>query len=138
MLGEITISEGLYHFIKEQTNDRYALQLILFFADHPYAQFSELAIIYALDQDGRKRCIREALRGLVDKGILEKCINSYVVIYSLAEYTRSLVLELKKLASPQRQLLLYPDFVGKGGHLFQHVAAGVSHEIPSTAVMSKL
>jgi len=114
MTNEITISDGLYHLIKEQTNHHYALQLILFFADHPYARFNKLAIIYALDQDGGKRCIKKALSDLVDKGIIiEKCINSHVPVYSLAENMRSLVLELKKLALRQRQLLLCPALITK-------------------------
>ena len=53
MDSEITISEELVHFIRKNANDRYRLQLVLFFADHPCAQFNELAIIHALDKDGQ-------------------------------------------------------------------------------------
>jgi len=98
MTSEITISSELGHFIKERTNDHYALQIILFFADHPYARFNELAIIHALNHDNGRRCLQKALTGLVDQGIIKRCLGSNVLLYSLAENMRSPVLELTKLA----------------------------------------
>ncbi len=114
MTSEITIPEELYRFIKEHTNDYYLQQLIMFFTDHPYAQFNELAIIHALNQDGGRRCVQEALRNLVDKGIIKTCIDSNVPLYSLPANMQSLVLELAKLEPRQRQLLLWPNFVKEG------------------------
>ncbi len=104
MVSEIIMSEELFHFVKEQLDDNYALQCMLFFADHPYVQFNELAIIHALNQDGRRRYIQKALRALVDNGMIKTSIDSNVLLYSLPETMLSLGLELAKLDVRQRQL----------------------------------
>ncbi len=142
MTSEITISEELRHFVNEHTNDYYTLQIILFFADHPYARFSELAIIHALNHDGGGHCIQEALRGLVDKGMMKMSTESNVAFYSLPENTSmwSLVLELAKLDVHQQQILLRqicPNSARIGSRLFQHMAVGVFPERANTTVARK-
>lgn len=116
MTSKVTISGELSHFIKEYANDYYALQLILFFAVHHYARFSELAIIHALNQNGGRRSLHKALRNLVDRGIIRTCIENKVLLYSLPDNTsmRSLLLELAQLDAYQRWLLIrqaYPNSI---------------------------
>ncbi len=106
MAGEVTISDGSFHFINENINECYALQLILFFVDHPYAQFSELAIIHALNHDSGRRYLQKALKTLVDKGMIKTRTDSNVPFYSLPENMQNLVSELQKLNVCQRQSLL--------------------------------
>lgn len=141
MTSEITISEVLFHLIREHANDRYRLQLVLFFADHPYTQFNELAIVHALNQDGGRRYLLKALSDLVDKGMIRTCTATNGVIYSLHENMRCLVSELAKLDVCQRQLLLRqtcPDFVKKGSSMFgSSMATRVLSQIPDTAVAGR-
>ncbi len=144
MTSEITISEELRHFVDEHANDYHALQIILFFADHPYARFSELTIIHALNHDrSGERCIQEALRKLVDKRMMKMSTESKVAFYSLSENTsvRSPVLELAKLDVRQRQIFLRqicPNSAGRIGiRLFQHMAAEALPERANTTVASR-
>ena len=107
MTSKATISEELSRFIKEYADDHYALQLILFFAVHPYAWFSELAIIHALNQNGSRRCLKEAIRNLVNRGVIRTCNKNKVNLYSLSDNTsvRGFVLELARLDMQQWWLL---------------------------------
>lgn len=106
MTNEISVSEEVCNLIKEYKNDYCSLQLILFFADHPYMQFDELAIIHALNQDNGSVYIQRTLSNFVERGIIKTQIGSSGSLYSLPENVRRLVLELAKLAPHQRQLLL--------------------------------
>ena len=67
---------------------------------------NELAIIHALNQDGDRYCLKKALGVLVDKGMIRTYTDTNVIIYSLPENMRNVVLELAKLDMHQRQLLL--------------------------------
>src|SRR3990172_753706 len=97
MDSESTISEESLNFIKEAANDSYCLQIILFFAGHPYAQFNELAIIHALNHDGERRYLQRALGVLVDKAMIKTHMDSKTLVYLLADNMRSLASELAKL-----------------------------------------
>jgi len=137
MASEITVSEELCHFIKEHATDYYTLQLILFFAHHPYAQFDEMAISQALNQGSERHCIQKALGDLADKGIVQTSIANNVPLYSLTVNMRSLVLELAKLDVRQQQLLLKQAWrysVRKGDHISQFPVAKVPSMIASTTV----
>ncbi len=143
MSGKITISEELCRFISEHTNDYFALQLILFFAEHPYTQFNELAIIHALSQDGGRRSLQKALRILVDKGMIKTCTDSNVLIYSLPENMRSLVLELARLNPSQRKTVATKtDLSGfsekKRGTPVQGNDSGMLSQAPRIAVTDRL
>jgi len=105
MTNEISVSEEVCNLIKEYKNDYCSLQLILFFADHPYMQFDELAIIHALNRDNGKSYVQRALSNFVEKGVI-KTIGSSVPLYSLPENVRRLVSELARLDPHQRQLLV--------------------------------
>ncbi len=142
MSSKITISEDLFRFISEHTNDYYALQLILFFAEHPYAQFNELAIIHALNQDGGRRCLQQALRILVDKGMIKTCVDSNVHVYSLPENMRSLVLELARLNPSQRKTVATKTNLSgfsekKGGTPVQGNASMMLSQAPKIAVTDR-
>ena len=106
MTNEINVSEEVCSFVKEYKNDYCALKIILFFADHPYARFSELAIIHALNHDNGRVYIQRTLSNFVERGIIKTQIGSSVLLYSLPENVRRLVLELAKLVPHQRQLLV--------------------------------
>ena len=96
--------------------------LSCFFADHPYARFSELAIIHALNHDYGKRSIQKSIRELLEKRVMKICVDSNVLLYSVCENTRSLVLELTNLDTRQRQLLIRqisPNSVENEGYLFR-------------------
>ncbi len=112
------------------------MQVILFFADHPYARFNELAIIQALKQDGGESLIQQALRDLANMGIINTWMDGEVTIFSLIENMRNLALELAKLDVPQQQRLLRSNFTKKRGHLLQHLAAPVLTGMPNIASTS--
>jgi len=106
MNNEITISEERSNFIEEYKNDYYSLQIIQIFAEHPYAQFNESAIIHALNQNGGRGYIQKALSNFVEKGIIKTNEQSGASLYSLTETIRRQVLELAKFTPYQRQLLM--------------------------------
>ena len=108
MAGRISISEELFHFIGEHLNNQYTQQLILFFAVHPHARFSELAIIHALNQNGGRNSLQKALSELVDKGVITKYNKNNVLLYSLPDNTslQNLVLEFAGLDVRRQQLAL--------------------------------
>ena len=106
MNNEITVSEEVGSLIREYKNDYYSLQIILFFANHPYTQFNELAIIHALDRNGGRGYIQKVLSNFVEKGIVKTHKDSRAPLYSLTENIQKQALELTKITSYQRQLLV--------------------------------
>lgn len=106
MNAETNISKESFYFIKQHINNRYGLQIVMFFADHPYAQFNELAIIHALNQEGGKVYLQRALSGLVDAGMIQTCVDNNIRIYSLSARMINLVLEIARLDLCHRQLLI--------------------------------
>ena len=106
MNNEITVSGEMGNFIEEYKNDYYSLQIIMVFADHPYTQFNESAIIHALNQNGGRGYMQKALSNFVKKGIIKTHGNNGASLYSLTEDIQRQVLELAKLAPYQRQLLM--------------------------------
>ena len=90
--------EKLPQLIGECAGEEYCLrELLLFWRSHPYARFSRLAIVYALN--GRRLCVEKALKYLVDKRLVKTCIENNITLYSLAEGETSLhtVLDSNKL-----------------------------------------
>jgi len=106
MNNEITVSEEADNLIREYKNDYYSLQIILFFADHPYTQFNELAITHTLDRNGGRGYIQKALSNFVEKRIVKTHKDSSASLYSLTENIQRQVLELAKITPYQRQLLV--------------------------------
>ena len=106
MNNEITVSGKVCNLIREYKNDYYSLQIILFFADHPYTRFNELAIVHTLDRNGGKGYIQKALNNFVEKKIVKTHENSSTSLYSLAENIQKQVLELAEITPYQRQLLV--------------------------------
>lgn len=73
----------LFHFLKENSRNNLELQLIRFWARHPRAKLSLYTIASALDT--AKINLREAIRALIDKGILqEQQDGNGLITYSLA------------------------------------------------------
>ena len=106
MIREVSVSEGLFQFIKSYITDYYSLQLIIFFARHAYTKFSEVAITQALTRGVRRQYFQKALMAFIQKGIVQIYITNNISLYSLNANIRDLVLELAKLDMYQQQLLL--------------------------------
>jgi len=88
----------LFHFLKENSRTNLELQLIRFWARHPKTKLSLYTIANALDT--AKMNLREAIRSLIEKGILqEQEDNNGLITYSLVDnpQTQELIEELAKL-----------------------------------------
>lgn len=88
----------LFHFLRENTHSNMELQLIRFWARHPRAKLSLCTIACALDT--AKINLREAIKALIDKGILKEQQDSNgLVTYSLSNdpKTREYIEELATL-----------------------------------------
>lgn len=108
MTAETGMSAELHLFIRDNVEDYYSFQLLLFFARHPYARFNELAIIHAFNEDRGRPHIKKALKELVGKGIVKMCAETNVRLYSLSDddLCHRSVLNLAKLDVHKGQLLL--------------------------------
>ena len=79
----------LFHFLKENSHNNLELQLIRFWARHPRARLSLYTIASALDT--AKINLREAIRSLIEKGILEEQQDGNgLITYSLVNDTQTL------------------------------------------------
>jgi len=107
-ISEIAIAEKLSQFTREYADSHCCLELLRFFGAYPHARFNKLAVIHALDVNGRKLSMEKALKHLIDKGIVKTYIENSVRLYSLTEdgSLRSLALDLAKLDWPQWQLVV--------------------------------
>jgi hypothetical protein len=106
MIDRKPISKELDDFLKKYANDLYSLRVFLFFTTHPYAQFSEMAVISAVGQGGEKRCVQKAIKNFVEKGVISKSISHRVIFYSLLEDVRDIALEMDNLDQRQRGLIM--------------------------------
>lgn len=78
----------LFHFLKENSRSNIELQLIRFWARHPRAKLSLYTIACALDT--AKINLREAIRSLIAKGILqEQQDGNGLITYSLTSDTQT-------------------------------------------------
>jgi len=88
----------LFHFLKENSRTNLELQLIRFWARHPRTKLSLYTIANALDT--AKINLREAIRSLIEKGILqEQQDDNGLITYSLVDnpQTQEFIEELAKL-----------------------------------------
>jgi predicted DNA-binding transcriptional regulator len=88
----------LFHFLKENSHTSLELQLIRFWARHPRARLSLYTIASALDT--AKINLREAIKSLIEKGVLqEQQDGNGLITYSLASdpQTQEHIEELAKL-----------------------------------------
>ena len=88
----------LFHFLKENSRTNLELQLIRFWARHPRTKLSLYTIASALDT--AKINLREAIRSLIDKGILqEQEDGNGLITYSLTNdpKTQEYIEELARL-----------------------------------------
>ena len=84
-VSDIAILEKLHQFIKEYADSYCCLELLRFFGRHPRARFSRLAVVNALNVNGRRPNIEKALKHLIDKGVLKIYIENNICLYSLTE-----------------------------------------------------
>jgi len=88
----------LFHFLKENSSTNLELQLIRFWARHPRTKLSLYTIANAMDT--AKINLREAIRSLLEKGILqEQQDNNGLITYSLVDdpQTQEFIEELARL-----------------------------------------
>jgi len=88
----------LFHFLKANSRTSLELQLIRFWARHPRARLSLYTIASAMDT--ARINLREAIRSLIEKGILqEQEDGNGLITYSLASdpQTQEYIEELAKL-----------------------------------------
>jgi predicted DNA-binding transcriptional regulator len=88
----------LFNFLKENSRTNLELQLIHFWARHPRAKLSLYTIANALDT--ARINLREAIRTLIEKGILqEQQDGNGLITYSLASdpQTQEYIEELARL-----------------------------------------
>jgi len=107
-VSEINIAEKLSQFIKEYADDHCCLELLRFFGGHPNTRFGGLAVVHALDVNGRRLYIERAVRHLMDKGVVRTYIENNVPLYSLTEDEPlcSLASDIAKLDWCRWQLVL--------------------------------
>jgi len=107
-VSDIAILEKLHQFTKEYADSYCCLELLRFFGGYPRARFSRLAVIHALDVNGRKSNIEKALKHLIDKGVVKTYIENNVCLYLLTEdeSLSSLASYLAKLDWHQWQLVV--------------------------------
>lgn len=106
---EMTIAEELCQFIKQYVDGYHCLELFRFFGRHPCTQFSELAVVNALNSNrGNLNIIKKALKQLVDKGVVRISTGNNVSLYSMTEEEslRSLAAKLAKLDWSRWQLII--------------------------------
>ena len=72
-------------YIKEYADNPYCLELIQFFGWHPGTRYSSLAILHALGDNGERLYIKQALRHLVDKGVVRTYIKNNTPLYYLTD-----------------------------------------------------
>ena len=133
MTGETNTSDNICTLVKENKSDYYTLQVILFFSDHPFARFNELAIIHALNQENGRRYIQEALKDLVEAEMIKSGMDSGVTVYSLVETMRGLVMELARLDAGQQQRLLQSALIKKQERVYRHLTAQMLNKLLNTA-----
>lgn len=83
--AEMTTAEELGQFSKQYVDSYHCLELLRFFGGYPHAQFSELAVVYALNLHREKLRIKGVLRQLVDKGVLRISVCNNISLYSLTK-----------------------------------------------------
>jgi hypothetical protein len=133
MMGEINTSNNTCNLIKENKSDYYTMQVILFFSDHPFARFNELAIIHALNQENGRRYIQEALKDLVDAEMIKSGMDGGIAVFSLVENMRGRVMELARLDVGQQQRLLQSALIKKQERVYRRLTAQMLNKLLNTA-----
>lgn len=106
--ADMNTVEELGQFTKQYVDSYHCLELLRFFGGYPHAQFSELAVVYALNLNRERLRIKEVLRQLVDKGLLRISVFNNISLYSLTEDESlcRLALNIAKFDWHQWQLML--------------------------------
>jgi hypothetical protein len=93
--------------LKELISNRYCLGLLRFFVVHPNGRFSKLAVVHAMDENGTRPEIENALTILLNYNVIKASIENKNCYYLLTrdEPTRHLVLNLAEFDWRQWQRL---------------------------------
>ncbi len=112
VIAQDTEREIVCRDIKEYANDPYSLELIQFFGWHPGALFSGLAIHHAISTNGEHLDIDNALKLLVDKGVVRTYIENSKPLYCLTdiEPLRQAALDIAHLDWSQWQVMLRQSY----------------------------
>jgi hypothetical protein len=121
MVTENKTLNEINHFIRQNTSEYYTMQVVQFFAKHPYARFNEVAIIKALNQEDSRYLIEETLKDLVSMGVIKVGIDGNRAVFSLSENGRDAASEYAKLDIYQQQRLLKLDLTKKRENVFQRM-----------------
>jgi hypothetical protein len=94
-------------FLKGLIGNRQCLGLLRFFVVHPSGRFSKLAVVHALDENGTRREVENALESLINGGIVKTSVENGTCYYLLTrdEPARHLVLSLAEFDWQQWQRL---------------------------------
>ena len=93
--------------LKDIIGNRYSLGILRFFVVHPHGRFRKLAIIHAVDENGNRLEVENALATLVKKGVIITSIGNSIPYYLLTrdEPTRHLIFNLAEFDWSQWQKL---------------------------------
>jgi hypothetical protein len=107
-------SEIACQYIKEYASNPYCLELIQFFGRHPGTRFSSLSILHALSETGERLHLEQALRHLVDKGIVTTYIENRTPLYCLTdlEPLKQVALDFAGMEWHQWQVMLRQSYAG--------------------------
>jgi hypothetical protein len=105
---ETRLQPNPVELLKKIVSNQCCLSLLRFFVLHPNGRFSELAIVHALDDVGRKPDVECALKQLVNEGILNTSTDNTVHYYLLTheETVRQILLNMAKFDWRQWQVAL--------------------------------
>ncbi len=104
--SDVLTEETLNHYLEEHGNNRVKRELLLFWGTHPNAKFDRKVVCYALDFG--KLDAEEALRVMVEEGLLDRHVSNGTTLYSLTrnEERRRPILALAALGWDRYRLML--------------------------------
>ena len=82
VVSQVATREKLYEVIKGYADDRSCQEVLLFLGRHPRTRFSRLAIVHALN--GYKWYTEQALSRLTSDGVIKRCLEGTVPLYTLS------------------------------------------------------
>jgi hypothetical protein len=82
VVSQVASRDKLYEAIKGYADDRSCQEVLLFLGRHPRTRFSRLAIVHALN--GYKWYTEQALNRLTSDGVIRRCVEGDLPLYSLS------------------------------------------------------
>lgn len=113
-ISEVAPEKNQSQSVSEYTKDPYCLEILMFLGKHPRTQFSQMTIFRSLGI--RRFYIEEAIKQLINRGVVTKSVENDVTFYSLAmsEPLYGLVSDMVKLEWCQWQSLLRHSYSSSG------------------------